>query len=223
MRNYRYLWLTLAAFLIGVTACSESSTVAEPPVDASPDTSSDDATVEDQPVNTLPLFDVFEDEDGPADLAGMVSDASGIFEGVLIEVEPAIRYYGGPDSESPDAILFEQVGLVFEVADQLKGPDSETFTVRWTSYVASDRGGEASRTGRVSIDGLEINEGAQGQRYGVFISQEVEPGIFEPLTATGLLPLNPDGRLTNRQGFTSTALFGDWIGKPFEEMIASES
>ena len=168
----------------------------------------------------LPIVDLLEEEDGPTDLAGMVAEAQMIFEARVVAVEPEFRYYG-PSSEVPDTAAFEQIGLVLEPTNVLKGDVPETLTVRWTSYQTEDDQPGSPRLSRVSIQGLVINEEAQGQHYGIFIQGEVESGVFDVLTASGIVPLDDEGQLSPDQGATASFFYGDWIGDRFEDMVTS--
>ena len=168
----------------------------------------------------LPIVDLLADEDGPSDLAGMVAEAQMIFEAREVAVEPEFRYYG-LTSEVPDTAAFEQVGLVLEPTNVLKGDVPETLTIRWTSYQTEDDQPGSPRLSRVSVQGLVINEQAQGERFGIFIQGEVELGVFDVLTASGIVPLDAEGQLSPDQGATASFLYGDWIGDRFEDMVAS--
>ena len=168
----------------------------------------------------LPIVDLLADEDGPSDLAGMVAEAQMIFEARVVAVEPEFRYYG-LTSEVPDTAAFEQVGLVLEPTNVLKGDVPETLTIRWTSYQTEDDQPGSPRLSRVSVQGLVINEQAQGERFGIFIQGEVELGVFDVLTASGIVPLDDEGKLSPDQGATAGFLYGDWIGDRFEDMVAS--
>ena len=168
----------------------------------------------------LPIVDLLEDEDGPSDLTGMVAEAQMVFEAQVVAVEPEFRYYG-PTSEAPDTAAFEQVGLVLEPTNVLKGNVPETLTIRWTSYQTEDDQPGSPRLSRVSVQGLVINEQAQGERFGIFIQGEAEMGVFDVLTASGIVPLDAEGQLSPDQGATASFLYGDWIGDRFEDMVAS--
>lgn len=169
----------------------------------------------------LRIVDLSADEAGPSNLAGMVAEAQMIFEAEVVAVEPGIRYYG-PDAEAPDTPAFEQVGLVLEPTNVLKGEVPETLSVRWTSYQTEDTQPGSLRLARVSIDGLVINEQAQGQRFGIFIYSEVEPAVFDVLTTSGIVPLDAEGRLAPDQSAAASFLYSDWIGERFEDMVASD-
>ncbi len=150
----------------------------------------------------------------------MVAEAQMVFEARVVAVEPEFRYYG-PSSEAPDTAAFEQIGLVLEPTNVLKGDVPETLTIRWTSYQTEDDQSGSPRLSRVSIQRLLINEEAQGQQYGIFIQREVESGVFDVLTASGIVPLD-DGRQTLvRSGGPASFLYGDWIGDRFGDMVAS--
>ena len=168
----------------------------------------------------LPIVELLEDEDGPSDLAGMVDEAQMVFDARVVAVEPEFRYYG-PTSEVPDTAAFEQVGLVLEPTTVLKGDVPETLTVRWTSYQTEDDQPGSLRLSRVSVQGLVIDEEAQGQRFGVFIHGEVETGVFDVFTASGIVPLDDEGNLSPNQGATASVLYGDWIGVRFADMVTS--
>ena len=168
-------------------------------------------------VDELPLVVVTEDEAGPSDIAGYVDASSAILEARLVEVRPAIRFYG-PDVEAPDALAFEQVALVFEPTTVYKGEVGPQIELRWTSYVTDGTSPDATRLERVEINGIIVNENAVGQRYGLFVGESVGDGIFDPLTSAGIVPLNPAGHIQGRHS-SSAFLYGDFIGGLFSDII----
>lgn len=217
----KFVWVLAVGLALSACGSTEPGTTTTDVVSSSVPAATESSDVPaDAAVEDLPIVDLFEDEDGPADLAGMVREATMIFEARVVEVESELRYYG-PTAENQETTAFEQVGLVLEPTNVLKGDVPARLTVRWTSYVTEDARPGAQRLGRVSVDGLIINERARGQRFGIFIHSEVEPGVFDVLTTTGIVPINPAGRLTNRQGLTASDLYSGWIGGKFEDMVVS--
>lgn len=168
----------------------------------------------------LPVLHVQLDEIGPGDLEGMVDEAQFIFEASIVRVEPGIRYYG-PTEEMPDTSAFEQVGLVFQPTDVLKGEVADEITIRWTAYQTDGDKPGAERLARVSLNGLQLNEDAKGQRFGIFVGPEVGDGVYESLSTLGVVPLDSEGNITNKEGFTNEVLYGEFIDKPFGDLVTS--
>ena len=171
----------------------------------------------------LPFVEIFQDEDGPGDVPGIVTEAELIFEGRVVEVIPGLRFYGGFDPEiGEDFRTFEDIGLVIETTNVLKGDVPERITVRWPGYLreAGDLG--AQRTGQLTVNGLTINENARGQNFGVLTDPLTDPGDYIPLTTSGIIPLNSNGRITGRNGFgRGTTIFGDFVGERLSDVVDS--
>lgn len=211
-RPFRRLFAVSAMTLFGfLTACG--SQVAES--SASSPLVTDNATADSE----LPLTQVFEDELGPTNLTDLVEASSAIIEARLVDVRPAVRFYG-PDLEAPDALAFEQVALVFEPTEVYKGEVGEQIEIRWTAYVTDGIGANARRLERVEINGISVNENAKGQRYGLFVGESVGDQIFDPTISAGIVPINPAGRIQGRHS-SSQFLYGDFIGGSFADLIAS--
>ena len=49
----------------------------------------------------------------------------------------------------------------------------------------------------------------------------LESGVFDVLTASGIVPLDDEGELSSDQGATASFLYGDWIGDRFGDMVTS--
>lgn len=168
----------------------------------------------------LPPTRVIVDEAGPGDLRTMFSESSLVIRAELIEVNAGLRYYG-PDAEAPDATAFEQVELVFAPVEVFKGdPVDKTISIPWTAYTTRGVEQGAERVERVVLNGLMVNERSVGQQYGLFIKSI--DGVVQATSSEGIVPLNPQGRITGRDTSDGGVLVHDLIGMPFTDAVVIE-
>ncbi len=201
----------LLLFVLFVGACgSGGNQIAAPSAEVDEDVLADSLSD-----TALPIVGVYVDEDGPATPQEMFAAASQVMDAVLIDVIPGVRYYG-PSAEAPDAVAFEQVGLVFEPVETLSGDGGEV-VVQWRAYTVASATDGAERLMRVEISGLVVNESDIGERFAVFVGHEGSSGAFELVSGSGLLRLNEFGEITT----DGQGVFGEAIGLTLAESVGA--